>query len=68
MGLCACTASPRIPGAQITCQRPVCLQVFSEYKQLGRFTLRESGNSVAAGNVMRLLSREELKKMKAIFS
>ena len=27
---------------QVTCQRPVCLEVFSEYKQLGRFTLRFS--------------------------
>jgi translation elongation factor EF-1alpha len=41
---------------QVTCQRPVCLEVFSEYKQLGRFTLREAGKSIAAGNVMRLLS------------
>ena len=33
---------PSIPTytSQVTCQRPVCLEVFSEYKQLGRWGLK----------------------------
>jgi len=41
---------------QVECQRPVCMEVFNDCKPLGRFTLRDSGNSIAAGTVMRIVS------------
>jgi len=41
---------------QLTCNRPICVETFNDYKQLGRFTLRESGNTIAAGTVMKLVS------------
>jgi len=40
---------------QVTCNRPMCIERFVDYKQLGRFTLREGGSSIAAGTVMKLL-------------
>lgn len=40
---------------QVTCNRAMCLERFADYKQLGRFTLREGGSSIAAGTVMKLL-------------
>mmetsp|Transcript_10081 Transcript_10081/g.33573 ORF Transcript_10081/g.33573 Transcript_10081/m.33573 type:complete len:84 (+) Transcript_10081:1940-2191(+) len=41
---------------QLTCNRPICVETFNDYKQLGRFTLRESGNTIAAGTIMKIVS------------
>ncbi|MDP2438091.1 MAG: GTP-binding protein [archaeon] len=42
-------------GSVISCElilsRPVCLELFSDYQQLGRFTLREEGRTIAVGKV-----------------
>lgn len=34
---------------EITSQRSMCLELFSEYRQFGRFTLRDKGITLAAG-------------------
>lgn len=38
---------------EITLARPVCLELFAECKQLGRFTLRSENRTIAAGIVTR---------------
>jgi peptide chain release factor subunit 3 len=38
----------------IECAQPVCLELFSEIPQLGRFTLRDEGKTVAIGKVTAL--------------
>ncbi|OQR98185.1 translation elongation factor 1-alpha [Achlya hypogyna] len=40
---------------QITCQRPICLELFADFRQLGRFTLRDRGSTLAAGIVTEIL-------------
>ena len=37
--------------------RPVCIEKFSDNKELGRFTLREDGHTVATGVITKLLKR-----------
>lgn len=39
---------------ELTTTRPVCLELHSRYKQLGKFTLREGGQTIAAGFVTEL--------------
>eukprot|EP00736_Rhodelphis_marinus_P002721 Rmarinus@m.11266 len=41
---------------QIKLNRPVCLESYSDFKALGRVTLRESGKTIAAGVVTEILS------------
>ncbi|CAK4621102.1 hypothetical protein LEN26_014384 [Aphanomyces euteiches] len=41
---------------QVTCQRPICLELFAEFRQLGRFTLRDRGVTLAAGIVTEVLA------------
>ncbi|KAF8558773.1 hypothetical protein OG21DRAFT_1432380 [Imleria badia] len=38
---------------------PVCVERFVDYPQLGRFTLRDEGRTVAIGRVTRLIDRAE---------
>jgi len=40
---------------EITTHSPVCLEKYSDFKQLGRFTVRESGRTIAAGIVSEML-------------
>ncbi|ETV96857.1 hypothetical protein H310_10141 [Aphanomyces invadans] len=40
---------------QITTHRPLCLEVFAEFRSLGRFTLRDRGITLAAGIVSDIL-------------
>ena len=40
--------------ARISIAQPICVQLFSEYPQLGRFTLRDEGRTIAIGKVTRL--------------
>ncbi|BFZ56538.1 translation termination factor GTPase eRF3 [Savitreella phatthalungensis] len=42
--------------ARLETQQPVCLEKFADYAQLGRFTLRDSGVTIAIGKVTKLLS------------
>jgi len=39
---------------EIELAQPVCVELFKNYKQLGRFTLRDEGNTVAAGIITQL--------------
>ena len=41
---------------QITCHRTLCLETFADYRQLGRFTLRDRGKTLAAGVVTQIIS------------
>ncbi|CAI5738927.1 unnamed protein product [Hyaloperonospora brassicae] len=41
---------------QITCHRSVCLETFADYRQLGRFTLRDRGKTLAAGIVTEIIA------------
>ncbi len=41
----------------IKLERPVCLETFKENKELGRFTLRADGETIAAGIVMSLTDK-----------
>ena len=39
---------------QVEVARPVCLECYQDCKELGRITLREGGNTVAAGLVTKV--------------
>ncbi|KAI8829799.1 P-loop containing nucleoside triphosphate hydrolase protein [Chytriomyces cf. hyalinus JEL632] len=41
--------------ARIKCDQSICLEVFDEYPQLGRFTLRDEGKTIAIGKVTKLI-------------
>ncbi|EQC25527.1 hypothetical protein SDRG_16610 [Saprolegnia diclina VS20] len=41
---------------QITCTRPICLELFADFRQLGRFTLRDRGATLAAGIITEILA------------
>ena len=47
-------------GAMVLCRIQVndtiCVEKFSDFPQLGRFTLRDEGTTVAIGKFMKLLS------------
>jgi peptide chain release factor subunit 3 len=36
----------------------VCIETFAEYPTLGRFTLRDQGQTIAIGKVTKLISEE----------
>lgn len=40
-----------------TTGRPVCVEKFKDYPQLGRFTLRDEGKTIAVGKILRLVKR-----------
>lgn len=44
----------------IKCDRPVCLERAADFKALGRFTLRCSGKTVAAGIVTEIVRRAQI--------
>lgn len=52
--------STLLPGqkiiAQIETSAAVCLERFADHQQLGRFTLRDEGKTVAIGKVTKLLA------------
>ncbi|KAE9044992.1 HBS1-like protein [Phytophthora rubi] len=41
---------------QITCHRKICLEEFANYRQLGRFTLRDRGKTLAAGIITQIVA------------
>eukprot|EP01029_Cantina_marsupialis_P023887 TRINITY_DN60210_c0_g1_i3.p1 TRINITY_DN60210_c0_g1~~TRINITY_DN60210_c0_g1_i3.p1 ORF type:complete len:421 (-),score=132.34 TRINITY_DN60210_c0_g1_i3:130-1392(-) len=46
--------------------RSLCMELFKDFKQLGRFTLRDSGHTIAAGVVHRI--RSKAKKVNSALS
>ena len=42
---------------EIEFERAMCLELFSEFKDLGRFMLRNGGHTIAAGVVEEVTSR-----------
>eukprot|EP01124_Arcella_intermedia_P010814 TRINITY_DN1733_c0_g2_i1.p1 TRINITY_DN1733_c0_g2~~TRINITY_DN1733_c0_g2_i1.p1 ORF type:complete len:119 (+),score=28.36 TRINITY_DN1733_c0_g2_i1:297-653(+) len=42
----------------IQVERPVCVELYSTYRQLGRFTLRDSGKTIGAGIVTKLITNQ----------
>ncbi|TMW59566.1 hypothetical protein Poli38472_004635 [Pythium oligandrum] len=51
-----CITREKSAVVQITCPRPLCLETFTSYRQLGRFTLRDRGVTLAAGIITEILS------------
>jgi elongation factor 1 alpha-like protein len=49
-----CVTAGQVAVVRIRLARPVCLDTFAEHKRLGRFLLRYSGKSVAAGMVLKI--------------
>jgi len=47
---------------KITPMKPVCVEKFSEFPQLGRFAIRDMGQTVAAGIVLEIEKREDAAK------
>lgn len=45
--------------ALVETAQPVCVETFKNYPQLGRFTLRDEGKTVAIGKIVRLIERSE---------
>jgi len=43
--------SKQTASVRIDLKKPICLELFSEFRQLGRFTIRSEGRTVAAGIV-----------------
>lgn len=41
----------------IQLERPLCLELYANYKQLGRFTLRDQGKTLAAGIITKLITQ-----------
>ena len=41
--------------ARIDTAGPICLETYADHPQLGRFTLRDEGKTVAMGKVTRLI-------------
>lgn len=50
---CLCKQSTAV--VQLEVARPVCMELYQEYKELGRFMLRSGGNTIAAGVVTKIL-------------
>ncbi|KAI9307525.1 P-loop containing nucleoside triphosphate hydrolase protein [Cunninghamella echinulata] len=45
--------------ARVETTAPICIETFDEYPQLGRFTLRDEGKTIAIGKVTKVLDDEE---------
>ena len=41
----------------IKVEHPICIENFNQNKQLGRFTLRDDGQTIATGVITKLLQR-----------
>ena len=41
--------------ALIETQQPICIERFTDHPQMGRFTLRDEGKTVAIGKVTKLI-------------
>lgn len=45
--------------ALVECAAPICIERFSDHPQLGRFTLRDEGKTIAIGKVTRLIEKAD---------
>ena len=45
--------------ALIQTTAPICLERFKDYPQLGRFTLRDEGKTIAIGKVTKLIQSDD---------
>ncbi|KAI8344076.1 P-loop containing nucleoside triphosphate hydrolase protein [Chlamydoabsidia padenii] len=45
--------------ARIETSGPVCVETFDDYPQLGRFTLRDEGKTIAIGKIIKVLEDDE---------
>ena len=52
--VCRCLTKNCTAIVRIEVLRPVCLELYSEYKELGRFMLRSSGHTIAAGVIIKV--------------
>lgn len=41
--------------AVIETNEPVCVETYDDYPQLGRFTLRDQGTTIAIGKIVKIL-------------
>jgi len=39
---------------QLAVEKPICVELFSDVPQLGRFTLRDEGRTIAVGKIVKL--------------
>ncbi len=39
---------------QLGVEKPICVELFSDVPQLGRFTLRDEGRTIAVGKIVKL--------------
>jgi len=53
---------------EISLNRLSCLELYSSYRQLGRFTLRESGKTIAAGLITEFLDQKQSKSSSSSLS
>lgn len=49
--VCRCLVKNSSAVVEIEFERPVCLEMYKDYKDLGRFMLRNGGHTIAAGLV-----------------
>jgi len=45
---------------EIKTQNPICIELYSDYKQLGRFSLRQNDLTIAAGVITALKPSKKL--------
>jgi elongation factor 1 alpha-like protein len=50
-----CITRERSAVVHVTSDRPICLEAFADFRQLGRFTLRDRGKTLAAGIITEIL-------------
>lgn len=54
-----CKKSPKfvkngaVVNVKITSGQPICCELFDEFQQLGRFTLRDKGKTIAVGRIIK---------------
>lgn len=41
---------------EIKVNKPICIELFQNYRELGRFMLRYSGTTIAAGQIIEILN------------
>jgi len=44
---------------RISVQRPICCELFEKIQQLGRFTLRDEGKTIAIGKITKIVAQED---------
>lgn len=54
--VCRCLVKNSSAVVEVEFERPVCLEMYKDYKDLGRFMLRQGGHTIAAGLVEEVIS------------